>query len=309
MQSPATSESTLSYPRRLWRYQSERFPLAQHGPLVAAFSACAVIFPTLLADAVLPGWQAFAGAFIVCLWFFFQLRIADEFKDNAEDTQFRPYRPVPRGLVKLRELGTLFVIGALIQAAVAWYLAPPLLIILGIAWAYLALMSVEFFARDWLKARPITYLWTHMLIMPLVDLFATACYWIPAGSHPGPPLVAFLAASFANGLVIEVGRKCRQPADEEEGVPTYSRLWGRYRSVTIWLGCQLATWAFAILAALAAGTAWLVAAVLGAAFVYSLAQRQRFINGHHGKCIETASGIWTLALYLALGPLSWLLVR
>jgi hypothetical protein len=27
-----------------------------------------------------------------------------------------------------------------------------------------------FCVRDWLKARPITYLWTHMLIMPLVDL-------------------------------------------------------------------------------------------------------------------------------------------
>ena len=37
--------------------------------------------------------------------FFLQLRIADEFKDFAEDSRFRPYRPVPRGLVTLTELG------------------------------------------------------------------------------------------------------------------------------------------------------------------------------------------------------------
>lgn len=307
--SPSSDESTRPLMVRLWRYQAERFPLAQHGPLVAAFSACAVIFPTLLDGGTLPGWQAFAGAFIVCLIFFLQLRIADEFKDNDEDSEFRPYRAVPRGLIKLRELGALFAIGAVIQAAVAWYLAPALMIILGIAWLYLMLMSVEFFARDWLKARPITYLWTHMLIMPLVDLFATACYWIPANSHPGPPLVAFLAASFANGLVIEVGRKCRQPADEETGVPTYSKLWGANRASTVWIGCQIATMIFAVTAAAAAGSHWLVGGVLGVALAWSISRRHAFVSGVHGKTIETASGVWTLALYLSLGPLSWLIIR
>ena len=32
---------------------------------------------------------------------FLQLRIADEFKDFDEDSRYRPYRPVPRGLVTL----------------------------------------------------------------------------------------------------------------------------------------------------------------------------------------------------------------
>ena len=33
-----------------------------------------------------------------------QLRLADEFKDFEEDSRYRPYRPVPRGLVSLRDL-------------------------------------------------------------------------------------------------------------------------------------------------------------------------------------------------------------
>ena len=44
-------------------------------------------------------------AFVTALLFFLQLRIADEFKDFEDDARYRPYRPVPRGLVTLRELG------------------------------------------------------------------------------------------------------------------------------------------------------------------------------------------------------------
>ena len=58
-------------------------------------------------------------AFVTCLIFFLQLRIADEFKDFEEDSRYRPYRPVPRGLVTLRELAMLFVLGAALQLILA----------------------------------------------------------------------------------------------------------------------------------------------------------------------------------------------
>lgn len=156
---------------RWWVYQKERFPLLAHGPLIAAFSACAVAFSSLLENAPAPGWQMFLTAFGVCLLMFLQLRIADEFKDAEEDARWRPYRPVPRGLVTLKELRLLFIITALIQTGLVLALDRWLLIVLAIAWSYLALMSVEFFCRDWLKKRPVIYLVTHMGIMPLVDFF------------------------------------------------------------------------------------------------------------------------------------------
>ncbi|RYD27348.1 MAG: hypothetical protein EOP87_21300, partial [Verrucomicrobiaceae bacterium] len=203
---------------RWWIYQKERFPLAAHGPLIAAFSACAVSFSSLLRGSEVPDWRMFVTAFGVCLLMFLQLRIADEFKDAGEDARWRPYRPVPRGLVTLGELRMLFILAALVQTGLVLMLDVRLMIVLAIAWSYLALMSVEFFCRDWLKKRPVIYLLTHMGIMPLVDFFGTACEWLPRGSPAPAGLGWFLAASFFNGIVIETGRKLRQPAGEEEGV-------------------------------------------------------------------------------------------
>ena len=60
------------------------------------------------------------------LLFFLQLRIADEFKDFEDDARYRPYRPVPRGLVTLRELAWVGVGAAAIQLALALWLEPSL---------------------------------------------------------------------------------------------------------------------------------------------------------------------------------------
>jgi hypothetical protein len=75
---------------RWWIYQKERFPLLAHGPLIAAFSACAVSFSSLLRGAPAPDARMFLTAFGVCLLMFLQLRIADEFKDAAEDAAGDP---------------------------------------------------------------------------------------------------------------------------------------------------------------------------------------------------------------------------
>jgi 4-hydroxybenzoate polyprenyltransferase len=289
---------------RWWIYQKERFPLAAHAPLIAAFSACAVSFSSLVAGAPIPGWKSYLVAFGVCLLMFLQLRIADEFKDADDDARWRPYRPVPRGLIKLSELRIVFILAALIQVALVLWLDLRLLIVLGVAWTYLALMSVEFFCRDWLKARPVVYLISHMGIMPLVDFFGTSCEWLPRSEEGLPPhgLGWFLAASFFNGIVIEFGRKLRQPVDEEEGVETYSALWGKHGAAMAWLGVLFATLFCASMAACSIGFGdpvvfTLAILLLAAAFVSS-----SYIRGNlSGKKIELLSAVWTLALYLLLG--------
>jgi|TARA_B110000914_G_scaffold209715_1_gene208279 4-hydroxybenzoate polyprenyltransferase len=282
---------------RWWTYQKERFPVLANGLLIAAFSSCAVFYSSALSKGPLPNISMFLVAFVTCFIFFLQLRIADEFKDAEEDAVYRPYRPVPRGLITLRQLGWLFVLGAIIQLSLALWFSPKLLIILIIAWLYLALMSVEFFCRDWLKARPITYLWTHMLIMPIVDLYATACYWQPSLDFPPKGLLWFLAASFTNGLVIEFGRKIRPPGDEETGVPTYSKLWGPQKATTAWIICLNFTFVFALLAAVQVDVVLPVAGILSL-FLITFPFLQK-----PGKRLELLSALWTLALYLTLGIL------
>jgi len=283
---------------RWWIYQKERFPLFAHGLLIAAFSSSAVCFSGLLRGQVdLPSLASLSVAFVTCFIFFLQLRIADEFKDFEEDSRYRPYRPVPRGLITLRSLGIVFVLGAVIQASLAIWLDVRLLVVLVIAWTYLALMSVEFFARDWLVTRPVTYLWTHMLIMPLVDFYATACDWLVVDGHPETGLGWFLAASFFNGCVIEIGRKIRNPEDEEEGVRTYSVLWGKRPASVVWVVLLAITGGFSVVAAIQIGFFLPVVLTLGTLFL--VASVMCFLNmGHH---FEKLSGLWTIALYLVLG--------
>ncbi|HEX3941536.1 MAG TPA: UbiA family prenyltransferase [Acidobacteriaceae bacterium] len=288
---------------RWWTYQKERFPLAAHGPLIAAFSASAVSFSALLRRGQ-PVPRSFVVAFVVSLGSFLLLRLADEFKDAEEDARFRPYRPVPRGLVKLRELGWLGCGVALLQLILASSIGLTLAGLLAITWTYFLFMSKEFFARKWLKARPVVYLFSHMMIMPLVDWFATGCDWVHAGKGMPEGLLWFLGASFWNGVVIELGRKIRAPEQEEHGVETYSFLWGRRVAVSSWLAAMAATFAFAAMAAreisflvpavTSLALLWLGAASLGLAFL-------RTMRAKLAKGIESYSGLWSLALYLMLG--------
>jgi 4-hydroxybenzoate polyprenyltransferase len=290
--------------RRWWIYQRERFPLVAHGPLILAFSACAVSFSAHLRGGSWPRPTAIGVAFVTSLLFFLQLRIADEFKDAEDDARWRPYRPVPRGLVRLRELGWIFVGAAVIQLALGLWWSPRQVIVLLVAWAYLAAMSCEFGCRAWLKRHPLIYLVSHMGIMPLVDLYATACDWVPESGRPPAGLPPFLAASFANGVVIELGRKIRSPADEEQGVETYSVLWGALTAAVAWCAMVLATAGLATWAANDADAALAVGAALlmgvlacGGVAAWFLSRRR----AGDGKRVELAAGLWTLLLYGSLG--------
>ena len=302
--------ATLSA-NRWWIYQRERFPLVGHGLLIAAFSLSAVSFSWLLRGSHgLPSLAAPLTAFVTAFFLFLQLRIADEFKDFNDDSRYQPYRPVPRGLVKLRELALIGVAGAAVQLALALWLSPRLGLWLLVTWGYLALMTREFFVRDWIRRRPITYLWTHMLIIPLADFYATACDWQGSRVAPSSGLFWFIAVSFFNGIALEIGRKLRAPADEEEGVRTYSHLWGLRNGCLLWLASLFVTAACATYASARIGflrpVAVTLALLLGFA-VFLVSQLLAKPMTARAKLLEHFSGVWTLLLYLSLGliPLVW----
>jgi hypothetical protein len=297
---------------RWWVYQRERFPLLAHGPLIACFSFCAISYSAQLRGAPAPSLAGWAVAFATCLFSFLHLRIADEFKDAEDDARWRPYRPVPRGLVKLRELGRIWAATAAVQLALALCFAPGwrLAALLLVTWSYLALMTREFFCRDWLKARPLLYLWSHMFIMPLVDLYATACDWVPSGHGLPAGLGWFLVVSYCNGLSLEFGRKIRAPRDEEPGVETYSVLWGRPCATLAWWSTLLVTALAACAAATRVDALLPAALVLGAALAAAGFLARAFLRApdtRAAKRIETFSGLWTMLLYLSLGALPLLL--
>ena len=289
--------------KRWWIYQRERFPVIANGLLIAVFSGSAVSYSGLLRADVSPSVSSLLVAFVSVFCCFLQLRIADEFKDYAEDVQYRPYRPVPRGIVSLRELGLLGVGTAVLQLILALWTAPMLGLLLGLVWLYFGLMCQEFFVRTWLKAHPLVYMGTHMMILPLISFYAMACDGMAAGAVSLGDAGWFLATSFFNGVVIEIGRKLRAPQDEELGVETYSHLWGPRRAVIGWLLAVAAGGTTALLAAdriHAVGIVTPITAVLMLAAMTIAGRFWRRPTTLRSRLINHMSGLWTLGIYLSL---------
>jgi 4-hydroxybenzoate polyprenyltransferase len=309
----STPAARRSLAARLWEYQAERFPVFKHGILIVAFGSSAVCLSALLRG----GWPngfAIVVAVLVLFGLFFQLRVADEHKDNEDDTKYRPERPVPRGLITLAELRAVAIVVGAMQLALTAWLDWRLIGLLLLVWGWLALMTKEFFVPKWLKPRPIAYMVSHMAIMPLIDLYATACDWLPAGDggHEGFGLTlgAFLLLSLVNGSSIEIARKCWAPAMEREGVETYSKLWRPARAgiavmVIILVGLALSAfinvrsgaglWMLAGLILVSAWAAWCAIDYAGTP------------TPKTSKAIETASGVFVAANYLLLGVIPLLL--
>lgn len=292
--------------RRLWRYQRERFPLLAHGVAIAAFALAALgVSVSFQARPSPPDLATVLAAFASVLGFFVLLRVADEFKDADDDARYRAHRPVPRGLVSLAELAAVGVAAAAVQLFAALWLHPPLVWwLLGI-WAYFGLMSAEFFAPAWLKRRPLLYLASHMAILPLIALYASACHWLARGLHPdAASLAGFLVVAVGNGLAFEIGRKLRAPGDERTGVETYSRLWGPRRAAGAWTSAVALAAAGALATAAGIGVlpfvapVAVVAASLAAALAMSYARRPTRKSA--GR-IALASQAVVLAVLLALG--------
>ena len=291
--------------RKWWTYQRERFPVFAHGLLILAFSFSAVAFSALLRGGM-PTWSSAAVAFANSFLAFLQLRIADEFKDAREDALHRPYRPVPRGLITLRELGWLWAGTALVQAALALWLDVRLLPWLAVTWTWLALMSREFFVSEWLRKQPVITLFSHMFIMPLIDFYATACDWQPEAGRAPQGLFWFVAVSFCNGMVIEIGRKIRGLPEEEKGVETYTALWGRPMAVAAWWLALVTTLVCAWQAGRQIDFFLPVVGTLGILLLASLVVGVYFLRMPTKKWsgkFEAISGLWTLALYLLLGAI------
>jgi 4-hydroxybenzoate polyprenyltransferase len=152
-----------------------------------------------------------------------------------------------------------------------------------------------------------------MLIIPLIDLYGTACDWHVAGVAAPSGLIFLLCVSFFNGFALEIGRKIRAPEDEETGVETYSFLWGRRRAIFAWYSVLLLTAISAFLAAGRIGFALPEAILFLSLLVLAVIIAARFllrpVKGR-GKWIEVFSGTWTLSVYASLGvlPLVWHLV-
>jgi 4-hydroxybenzoate polyprenyltransferase len=168
----------------------------------------------------------------------------------------------------------------------------------------MGLMTAEFFVPHWLKAHPFLYVVSHMLIMPLIDLFITACEWLPRAGSPPAGLWLFLGLSFLNGCVLEIGRKIYAPQNERTGVETYSMLLGLRKATLLWGAMLAAAFVFLVAVGITIGAPRIVAAVGFAGLAVCVACGWAFWRAPDAaaqKRLDTMSGLWVLTCYGSAG--------
>lgn len=300
-----------SFLKRFWIYQKERFPFLAHGLMIGAFTFSAVSYSRICRGVEgFINWSDFVIGIFATVTLFFLVRIFDEFKDREDDARYRKYLPVPRGLVSLKELKYVGLFVGLIQIATILIFQVEMIWLYLMVLAYLVLMGFEFFVPKWLKAHHLVYITSHMFIIPLIDIYASGLDWRLEGADPHLGLAWFFGVSYMNGLVLEFGRKIRTPETEEEGVTSYTGLYGTQGGVIAWLSLMFCTMLLAMGAAWYANYSGLAYSVFGAFFLLCALPGIAFLRKvsiRGSKLIEYASALWTALMYLALGGVPMLI--
>lgn len=278
--------------------------------MIAAFTFSAVSYSRICrgADGFI-AWPDFLIGIFATVTLFFLVRVFDEFKDQEDDARYRKYLPVPRGLITLNELRITGWVVGLIQIAIIALFQPEMLVLYAVVIAYLLLMGVEFFVPRWLKQHQIVYITSHMFIIPLIDIYASGLDWLLDGDEPHWGLAWFFAVSYMNGLVLEFGRKLRTPETEEEGVVSYTGMYGTRGGVIIWITLVLVTMALAMGASHFAGYGTLAYVIFALCFAICTLPGFMFLRrpiAKSSKYIEYASAAWTALMYLSLGGIPML---
>ena len=314
-------------------YLNERFPLGKNSFFVLIFTLSGYIYTSLLYNSKIMYLftngikigifqYKIIALFIIIFMFFFQLRITDEFKDYEEDLKYRAYRPVQRGIISLKTLGKIGIATVIIQIMLAHVIDPEIIYFMIFVWIYMFLMAKEFFIKKWLTKRILIYALSHVVIMVFITLVIVEAtqYIVPKNifdvfilqryrHNIDFALIPLFALNYLNGIVLEIGRKTRRTDEEEYGVQTYSKLWGRKKAVVV-LSLLFVIEYFLVILGLAhtyekyfffGRLTLLVILIVSIYFMIKFLKKDL-----SGKIVETVSGLWIIFSSMCMGLLPYL---
>ena len=170
--------------------------------------------------------------------FLLVLRVADDFKDYETDRRLFPERPLPSGRVKKTDLAVVLAVIIPVNVVLNLLFLPNTLFFMLLV-AYGFFMSFWFFQKYKIQKNLMLALITHnpvqIVMNAYVISFACQKYDISLGTVNN---VLILFTLYFPGLVWEIIRKVRAPAEETEYV-TYSKLFG-YQKPLIFVLCIMA---------------------------------------------------------------------
>ena len=328
-------------------YLNERFPLGKNSFFVLIFTLSGYIYAGLLynskiiksilskevnrvplfwgkeIDKVPIIWYKLFPLFIIIFMFFFQLRITDEFKDYEEDLKYRPYRPVQRGIISLKALGKIGLATVIVQIILVHFINPKLIYFMLLVWIYMFLMTKEFFIKNWLTERILIYALSHVVIMIFIilvivkgtgyilqDHFSETLYLLLEKYEKNIfiGLIPLFALNYLNGIVLEIGRKTRKANEEEHGVQTYSKLWGRKKAVFILCILYVIEYIFVLFGLSNINKEFFLVGqlILTITLILSVYFMIKFLKKDlTGKIPENISGIWILISSMNMGLIQY----
>lgn len=298
-----TRESPFA--RRLAAYLAERFPLASHGLLIAAYYSSNQFLARTLTEPGRPmhyDVTTLLGA-VTLLCFFFHLRVFDEHKDYAEDLVHYPHRVLQSGVVTLRHLKLLGGLAIAAEIVLSALRGPAAFVAWLAAFLFSVLMLKELFVPGWLKRHFLVYAVSHLLVMPLLALMV---FSFATGRWPWEAPFWFGVYAWVGFFVTfnwEVSRKIRAPEDEIEGVDTYTRVFGTYGAAYIVLLIRVIDTALVALVGWHLGLPpWFYAALVALFLVCLVGFFQyRFdTNRKTAKRMEVYAGMYVIAFDVIL---------
>lgn len=210
----------MNFFKKWYTYQKERFPVLVYGLYILCLTVATFFYNTKMLE-LESSVGIFIVMFVVAFLQFLMVRIIDEFKDYDEDKKYRPYRPVPRGLIKLQELRVLFVICVLIQLILTLIVNPFSFIFLIVLWIVFILMTKGFFIKKVLDKHILLEVAFDEIMLPVMIIYLASFIKIDMSI-----LWRLLLLTYVVSWIIEIARKVRCKKDEEKGVKTYTAVFG-----------------------------------------------------------------------------------
>ncbi len=288
----------MNFFKKWYTYQKERFPILIYGSyvlaiVIAVFCYCSYLVQnkyTINNLIIIP-------MFIVAFLQFLMVRIVDEFKDYEEDCKYRPYRPVPRGLIKLSELKVLFVICLSLQYIITIVINPRSLIYLLLLWLFFVVMSKGFFIKKFLDKHILAEVMLDELLMPILVLYLSSfAFFINIKA-----MWKILILSYIISWIVEVARKVRCKDDEEKGVKTYTQVFGINKAMLL---LSLLETVLAIIHGAILGKEYIILVI--ALYIISNIVNLLFAikkNKKMAKITELTANMYILFCYLSIGLL------
>lgn len=303
----------MNFVKKWYTYQKERFPILIYGIYILAIVIATFCYNSYVApktyesmlklvmsvepEPYVLNYYKIIPMFIVAFLQFLMVRIIDEFKDYEEDCKYRPYRPVPRGLIKLKELKILFIICVILQLLITLWINPRGIFLLISVWLFFLIMSKGFFIKKFLDKHILIEVVLDELLLPLLILYLSSFIYYVDYSN----IWKLLLMGYIISWIVEIARKVRCKEDEETGVKTYTAVFGIKRAMLIL--CVLET-ILMIIQIVILGKSYL-GLTIGIYVLVNLINLLFAIkqNRKLAKITELSANVYILISYLSLGLL------